>query len=145
MKTAYVEFNTNNHIRALIQKKGQSSFSYKGIVFYPNTDVTSLAEILRKDYRYIILDMGVLNTYTINEFLRCDKSFLISSPSKWRKPLIQEKIEKLFKHQSTKNCFTLIMNLSSEESTHSFFPYIANPFHIEPRHFRAISQLLKTL
>jgi len=152
MTTAYIELNPHNHICALVRKKRKPSFCYKGIVFYPNTHVTSLPEILRKDYRYFILDMGVLNTYTASEFLRCDKSFLICSPSKWRKSQLEKKIENLFKHQTKKNCITLIMNLSYEESYFSIssdfgkrlsFPYIENPFQIEPRHFRAISLLLK--
>ena len=69
MKTAYIELNTHNHICALAHNSKKPSFLYKGIVFYPNTTVTSLPEILRKDYRYFILDMGVLTTYTANEFL----------------------------------------------------------------------------
>lgn len=145
MKTAYIELNTHNHISALVKKRKKPSFHYKGIVFYPNTNVTSLPEILRKDYRFFILDMGVLTTYTANEFLRCDKSFLICSPSKWRKNQLHKKIESLFKNQK-QNCFTLIMNLNYEESyTYISFPYISNPFQIEPRHFRAISLLLKNL
>ena len=145
MKTAYIELNTHNHISALVRKK-KPFFYHKGIVFYPNTSVTSLPEILRKEYQYFILDMGVLTTYTANEFLRCDKSFLICSPSKWREIQLHKKIENLFKHQSKKNCVTLIMNLNEKESNEYIsFPYLPNPFQIEPRHFRAISLLLKNL
>ena len=145
MKTAYIELNPNNHICALV-KKEKPSFHYKGIVFYPNTIVTSLPEILRKDYRYFILDMGVLTTHTANEFLRCDKSFIVCSPSKWRESHLHKKIEYLFKNQSKQNCITLIMNLNDKESNkYISFPYIPNPFQLEPRHFRAISLLLKNL
>ena len=146
MNTAYVELNTHNHVSALVRKTQKPSFQYKGIVFYPNTNVTSLPEILRKDYQYFILDMGVITTYTANEFLRCDKSFLICSPSKWRESQVHKKIENIFKHEEKKNCVTLIMNLNEKESyTNISFPYISNPFQIEPKHFRAISLLLKNL
>ncbi len=154
MKTAYIELNTTNQISTLVQKQGKPSFKYKGIVFYPNTPVTSLPEILHQDYRYFILDMGVLNTYTTTEFLRCDKPFLVCSQSKWRSSQLKEKIEKLFKNQQNQNCIKLIMNLCEEESYFSiffntcerlFFPYISNPFQIEPRHFRALSLLLNNL
>ena len=57
MKTAYIELNPSHQIQTLISKQGKPSFLYKGIVFYPNTTVTSLPEILRMDYRYFILDI----------------------------------------------------------------------------------------
>ena len=50
MKTAYIELNTTNQIHALSQTQGKPSFTYKGIVFYPNTLFTSLPEILQKNY-----------------------------------------------------------------------------------------------
>ncbi|MBQ3558687.1 MAG: hypothetical protein IJA07_04155 [Agathobacter sp.] len=153
MKTAYIELNTTNQIRALTSQQDKPSFLYKGIVFYPNTTVTSLPEILHKNYQYFIVDMGVLNTYTTTEFLCCNKQFLVCSPSKWRSVQINEKIEKTFKNQET-NCIQLIMNLSEEKKSVSIFsewsaqisfPYISNPFHLEPSHFHAISLLLKNL
>lgn len=153
MKTAYIELNSTNQIHTLSQEQGKPSFLYKGIVFYPNTTVTSLPEILREDYRYFILDMGVLTTHTIPEFLRCDKSFLVCSPRKWRYSKIKEKIEFLF-HYQQQNCFTLIMNLTEKESifTNFFkdfeqfcFPYVSNPFHLEPHNFHALYLILKNL
>ena len=154
MKTAYIELNTTNQIHVLSRNERKSSFTYKGIVFYPNTTVTSLSEILHKNYRYFIIDMGVLNTYTTTEFLRCDKQFLICSQSQWRYPQIKEKIEKLLKSNHNMNCLQLIMNLSEKESTFHFFPescacifmpYIPNPFQLEPKHFRVFSLLLRNL
>ena len=154
MKTAYIELNTTNQIHALSRTQGKPSFTYKGIVFYPNTLVTSLPEILQKNYRYFVIDMGVLNTYTTTEFLRCDKRFLICSPSKWRYVYEKEKIEKLFKNQHNTNCFQMIMNLHQKESTFSIFskscnsisiPFIENPFQLEPKHFHVFSLLLRNL
>lgn len=153
MKTAYIELNSTNQIHTLSHEQGKPSFLYKGIVFYPNTTVTSLPEILHEDYRYFILDMGVLTTHNISEFLRCDKSFLVCSPRKWRCSQIKEKIEHLFQYQK-QNCFTLIMNLTEKESTFTYFfkdyeqlcfPYIYNPFQLEPHNFHALSSLLKNL
>lgn len=151
IKTAYVEFNGTNQINSLRKTQGNRFFSYKGIDFFPNTSVTSLSEILQENYRYLILDMGVLNTYTAKEFFRCDKQFLVCSPGKWRLPQAKEKIEALFKNQNVQNRVTVIMNLSEEESYFSLFsnayrevsfPYIANPFQIKPSHFHVIDQIL---
>jgi hypothetical protein len=153
MKTAYIELNTTRQISTLSNKTEKLSFRYKGIVFYPNTPVTALTEILQKDYRYFILDIGVLNTYTTTDFLRCDKSFLICSPSKWRSTQLEEKTQQLFQNQQ-QNCIQLIMNLTEKGSNFTFFPksqnlhyfpYLSNPFHLEPKHFRAISLLTENI
>ena len=153
MKTAYVELNPSNHICTLSSVQRKPSFLYKGVVFYPNTTVTSLPEVLHNDYRYFVLDMGVLTTHTTAEFLRCDKSFLVCSPSIWRRSFIKEKIQLLF-HQQQQNCITLIMNLTENRTTFTnffndyeqlYFPYISNPFHLEPHNFRVLSLLLKNL
>lgn len=153
MKTAYIELNATNQIHTLSEAQEKPSFIYKGITFYPNKSVTSLPEILHMNYRYFILDMGVLTTQNLPEFLRCDKSFLVCSPSKWRRSQIIEKIEHLFYYQQ-QNCISLIMNLTEKESTFTYFfkdyerfvfPYILNPFHLEPHNFHALSLLLKNL
>lgn len=151
MKTAYIELNTSNQINNLVNNSENQVFCYKGIDFFPSASVTFLSEILQKNYRYFVLDIGVLNTYTTKEFLRCDKQFLIGSPCKWKRPQIEEKIEQLFSNLTKQNCFTVIMNLSEKESNSTIFsryktvsfPYITNPFHLETRHFHVISQILE--
>lgn len=151
MKTAYIELNTTNQISSIVTKQEKPFFRYKGIVFYPNANVTSLTEILHQDYRYFILDMGILNPYNLSEFLRCDKPFLICSPCKWRHSQIQDKLEKLFQNQHYQHC-TVIMNLSEKESNFSHFlkpcehipfPFIQNPFHLGTNVFHAIYRILK--
>lgn len=151
MKTAYIEFNTTNQISALCKTQGTQVFSYKGIDFFPRVSVTSLLEILNYDYQYFVIDMGVLNTYTIQEFLRCDKQFLVCSPGKWRQSQTKEKIETLFKNERLQNHVTVILNLSKSKSTFSVFsnmgrcvsfPFIENPFQIIPDNFHALYQIL---
>lgn len=152
MKTAYIELNTTNQIRCLSKAHNKRVFSYKGIDFYPNTSLTSLGEILHKDYRYFVLDMGVLNTYTTKEFQRCDELFLICSPSKWRLPLAKEKIETLLKNVMSQNHVTVIMNLCEKKSKVlrlSFahrcvaFPFIPNPFQLETSMFHALYRIFR--
>ena len=151
MKTAYIELNATNQILSISRKQQKSSFRYKGIMFYPNISVTSLSEILHLDYDVFILDMGVLNTYTIREFLRCDKPLLVCSPSKWRYTQTMERIKKTFYHLSHRHC-SVILNLSQKESTttrfissceHVPFPFIPNPFQLETNSFQTIYQILK--
>ena len=150
MKTAYIEFNATNQIRSLGNSREAKSFRYKGITFFPNASVTSLTEILQYDFQYYIVDMGVLTLHTVPDFLRCDKSFLISSPGKWRICQTQEKIDYLFK--KNQNQMTVIMNLRENESKQAIFsikedslsfPFVKNPFHIEPSQFHSFSQILE--
>lgn len=151
MKTAYIELNTSNQIQSISQKKEKPSFTYKGIVFYPNTSVTSLSELLHKDYSYFILDMGVLNAYTMPEFLRCDKPFLVCSPSKWRRSQNTDIFQKTFKNFHYQHC-KVIMNLCEKEShftpvsdvcEHLPFPFLQNPFQLDANCIHAIYRILK--
>ena len=152
MRVAYVELNGSGHISSLKKHRDVKNFSFQGITFFPNVTITSLAEILCSDYPYFILDMGIISTYTVQEFLRCDKPFLICSPCAWRYHQTKDKIEKTFKNISYKNQLTVILNLCEKESNfpiflkqcrHVLFPYLPNPFQIEPKHFSAISQILE--
>ena len=144
MKTAYIELNATNQISSLGKTRVANTFRYKGISFFPNASVTSLTEILRFDYQYFILDIGVINLHTLQEFLRCDKSFLICSPGKWRLDQTQEKIKNLFKTQADQNQMTVIMNLCEKESHGQLsFPYLKNPFHLQPSNFHVFSQILE--
>ncbi|MBR3812092.1 MAG: hypothetical protein IKJ16_07190 [Agathobacter sp.] len=150
MKTAYIELNTSNHISSILARKEKPPFSYKGIVFYPNTSVTSLSELLHKDYACFILDMGVLTTQSVAEFLRFDKPFLVCSPGKWRRSQSIEQLEKLFKNFHHQHC-TVIVNLCEKESNyapllktceHIPFPFLQNPFQLDLKRTYATLQRL---
>lgn len=150
-KTAYIELNTTNQIYSLSANKHEKPFSYMGIDFFPCVTLTSLSEILSKNYDYFVLDMGVLNVYTAQEFSKCDKQFLVCSPCKWKTVQTQEKLNQLYQqtyiHQK---CVTVLENLQVKKSTisHLFdnripIPFISNPFHLEPDLFRVFYQILE--
>lgn len=152
MKIAYLELNGSNHISCLKKHRDTKKFSHQGITFFPNVTITSLAEILSRDYPYFVLDMGIISTYTVQEFLRCDKPILVCSPRAWRYDQIKEKIDKIFKNISYQNQMTVVLNLCEKESNfpifckhcrHALFPYLPNPFQIEPKHFHAITEILE--
>lgn len=127
------------------------NFSFLGIDFFPCVTVTSLSEILSKKYDYFILDMGVLNIYTAQEFSKCDKQFLVCSLCKWKKAQTKEKLNHLYNqtyiHQE---CVTVLDNLQVRKSIISTLfenripiPFILNPFHLEPDLFRVFYQMLE--
>ena len=123
---------------------------------FPCVTVTSLSEIIALNYDYFILDMGVLNTYTIKEFIKCDQRFLVCSLIKWKREKTIEKLEQFFSsnHLTTVHV-TVLDNLQMKtkivhvltSSNLSFpvisFPFISNPFQLKPIDFRAFHQILE--
>lgn len=119
--------------------------------FFPCITVASLSEILCKKYDYFILDMGVLNAYTAQEFSKCDKQFLVCSLCKWKKTQTEEKLRQLY-HQTYihQECVTVLDNLQGKKSTPSILfdhripiPFISNPFHLEPDLFHVFYRMLE--
>lgn len=153
-KTAYIELNTTNQIYSLNVCKKNKNFSYCGIDIFPCVSVTSLSEIIGLNYDFFVLDMGVLNTYTIKEFFKCESRFIVCSLSKWKLHINRERLEKLL-HQTYTNQaqVTVLNNLSAEKSTFSIrsrldmpiisFPYIPNPFQLKPEMFYVFHQILE--
>lgn len=153
-KTAYVELNTTNQISFLRPHRNPNSFSYMGIDIYPCVTVTSLSEILSLNYDYFVLDMGVLNTYTLTEFLKCEQRFLVCSLCRWKAEKTTEKIEKLLYQANIHQVqVTVLDNLSARKTKSSIssafslpvitFPFISNPFQLKPEEFQAFSLLLE--
>lgn len=150
-RTAYIELNTSNQIYSLSSGRTKKKFTYHGITFFPCITVTSLPEILNKDFDYFILDFGVLNIYTAKVFAKCDKQFLVCSLAKWKEKQSLEKQKKLF--EQTYLCQEQIIfldNLQTKKSTlfssitHRIsIPFIQNPFHIETQLFYVFHQLLE--
>lgn len=154
MKTAYIELNTTNQIRSLSPDFKKVPFRHLGVDIFPEVKVTSLWEILRMDYDYFLLDMGVLNTYTAKEFSKCHQQFLVCNLSKWNYHSVLENVEYLLKNVNLlQEHVTVLCNLSmkkSELSTYSMyklkmisFPFIQNPFQLEPKMFEIFTKLLE--
>ena len=153
-KTAYIELNSSDEIRFIKGKKQKEKFSHMGIALFPNATLSSLPAILQMDFEYFILDMGVLNTYTAEQFSHCHKQFIVGSLNSWKKEKTLEKIELLRKNKMIDQDMVTFIRVSNEkESTFSFFskpfskivdaPYIPNPFQISFDSFGFYETLLK--
>lgn len=150
MKTAYIELNTTNQIKSLSKRESLDSFLYYGIHIFPSTKVTSLSEILNRDYDYFILDMGVLTNYTASELLKCNKQFLIGDFSIWKQRGTLSKMEDLFQNTSLKKENVMILKNFTNESTglslakyHTkSLPFFQNPFQLNVTEFHAVTYLL---
>ena len=150
MKTAYIELNTTNQIKSLSTKDSTDSFVYLGIHMFPSTKVTSLHEILNKEFDYFILDMGVLTNYTASEFSKCQKKFLVCSFCEWKKRISLKKVQELFQQTNLNQEELILLKTFENKSKDSFlfsmhaktFPPLPNPFQIPVDMFSDLNSLL---
>ena len=123
---------------------------------FPCVTVTSLSGILALNYDYFVLDIGVLNAYTLKSFLKCDQRFLVCSLAKWKMQKTKEKLENMFQstHMMTGQ-MTVLHNMMPKKEKSKFFnfsdlsfpiisfPFIPNPFQLTPDVFHVFYQILK--
>ena len=83
-KTAYIELNPSDQISSLKNKDCRTRFSHYHIDFFPNSTLSSYNNILSGKHQYYVIDFGVLNINTLNDFMRCDIKFAICSLSPWK-------------------------------------------------------------
>ena len=140
-KTAYIELNASNEISSLATNCRMDMFTHLGIHIYPHRTFTSLAEVLRLDYDYFLIDMGVLNTYSAREFAKYENQFLVCSLSSWKRKKTKEKLCKLLETTDIPTEYiTILSNCCKKESTFKvshttsfpvlFVPFIQNPFQL---------------
>ncbi len=152
-KTAYIELNATNQICSLAPGTGNTSFTYIGIHVFPCTTFTSLPEILRMEFDYFILDMGVLNTYTAKEFFKFEKQFLVCSLSKWKQKQTLAKLEQLLKENYIQSGCLVVLSTSNIKESHipisnrlhlkiGSIPFISNPFQLHPEFFTFLQKLI---
>ena len=151
-KTAYIELNTTNQISCLNKKSDKKAFLYKGIHFFPLTTITSLSEIYRMNFDCYVLDMGILNAFTAEEFSKCDQQFLVCSLSEWKKTVTLEKIaEFIQKNYIHQEYVTVLGNIDIKKSklaissnikcNYLMLPFLENPFQLVTRSFSFFYQI----
>jgi hypothetical protein len=151
-KVAYIELNTTHQIESLSPGTGTKPFSHKGIRVYPHTTITSLPELLGQDFDVFLLDMGVLNTYTAKEFIRCDRQFLLCSLNSWKQEHTCQKLEALLKNIPFTHKTIIIGNCEKKESTLLLSdgtrlkvipaPFLPNPFQLHSELFPFFGKIL---
>ena len=146
--------NATNQIQSLSKKSQAQKFSYLGITFFPNITLMKLSDILQTDFEYFILDMGVLNTYTVSEFNRCHKQFMVGNLCKWKSEKTKKSLEQLMKNTTIHpEYITFLGNPFIKESLNSNlfssflrvlpFPYVKNPFQITSEEFSICEVLIE--
>jgi hypothetical protein len=124
-----------------------------GICFFPEITLSTLPEILQKDFDYFVLDMGILNPYTAYEFSRCHMQYMVGDFSLWKKEKTLHHLEQLLKHNIIKQeQVILLLNPTIKESYPSgpvkgflkriTVPFIPNPFQIASSEFAFYEKVL---
>lgn len=112
-----------------------------GIALFPNVTLSSLSGILQMDFEYFILDIGVLNTYTVEPFSHCDKQYIVGSLNSWKRQKTLEKIKHFTNNNTLHQDKVIFVQVSAEKESKLLTlsnpfakivdaPYIPNPFHI---------------
>ena len=151
MKIAYIELNTTDQIRYLSNKHSLDPFVHKGIHIFPSTKVTSVSDILSKDFDYFIIDIGVLTNYTADVFSKCHKQFLVCDFCEWKKDLLFKKLNDLFTFSSINKKGVIVLNTNKNTSIRldlmnnniKSFPFIENPFQLTIGHVHAMTKILE--
>ncbi|KTD86474.1 serine/threonine protein kinase [Paenibacillus etheri] len=95
--TAWVDFSPNStvydrirsmlntQITAVASKNEQSAFSWKGVHYWKRPIHGKMADLLRGDYQFVVLDLGVGGYEgALDEFKYSDMPILIASGADWR-------------------------------------------------------------
>jgi hypothetical protein len=81
--TAVVELGGRPCIHWMDEEACTDSFVYEDVGFYPQVNPAQMPELLNSRYSCLILDLGHEED-TWQEFLRCDRKYLVASLSPWR-------------------------------------------------------------
>lgn len=106
-------------------------------------------------YQYLIFDMGSFGETDLQEFLRCDRKFILGTLAPWKARSIQEFFqymndniesrERFFyivQTECTKNLLSFAKNYQLSGRSMFQSPFIKNPFYIEKELFLFFQALL---
>ena len=151
---AYVELNATNQIFLLNNRKSNGTFSKIGIDFFQNITLATLSDVLSHDYDFFVLDFGVLNQFTINEFKRCNLQLAICPLSPWKRNIFDEFVNMLKDNYTNyQKQITFLGNNKIKENLtqiHHVYkinilslPFLSNPFQITSEDFDFFKRVLE--
>lgn len=137
-----------------------------GITIHQNVTFNHLPEILSLGYDYIVLDMGVLNQYTLPEFWRNDIHFVLGHSYPTKGPYYHNFINFIFssfrgenlnkkhlKELKIRRNISFLDSLGLKDNAKNFYkqyqvsldivPFIQNPFQLTSNEWRFFQALLK--
>jgi len=106
------------------------------------------------DFEYFVLDIGVLNAYTAEEFAKCDRQFLVCSLSRWKKTHTLERIDDFIKKNYIQGEYVTVLSyvdmkksklrISSKHTCgYQAIPFLNNPFQLATHQLAFFDRLLE--
>lgn len=150
---AYIELNSTKQISVLNKRNTAGTFTKIGIDFFPSITLSKLTDILSQNYDFFIIDFGILNQFTINEYRRCNTQLAICPVSPWKRNIFDEFIN-MFKEKYT-NYQTQIYFLGNNNKEnlnkiHRVYkinilplPFLPNPFQITSEEFDFFKRIIE--
>jgi hypothetical protein len=140
LSAAVVELGDRPCIRAMDADGGSSdSFTCEGVGYYPQADPAQMPQLLNSSYAYLLLDLGC-GENTWQEFLRCDRKYLVASMSPWRMKQTENFMAEHERERSS-NYFTALLTVTGSVYEKKKFqqkyhvpvrtiPLMADPFRL---------------
>lgn len=143
-KTAYIELNATDEIANLANNKDASFFRYKNIDFYPNATLSSLTELLDKNYKIFVIDFGVMNPRKMKDLFRCTQKICICPSAQWKTVDTSKESNINYEDKDIKLLVNLVEKKPNFKASKKFFtfPFLQNPFHLTPQYFQYIEMLV---
>ncbi|WP_167957710.1 hypothetical protein [Anaerosporobacter faecicola] len=114
-RVAYVEFREISHVHFLRKAAGieseDSSFTLRGVDYYPEADEMVWLQLQQISYDYILIDYGVYCTDQMEQYARCHVNILIGSLCEWKRNAYEQILQTVNYSSSPWICFA---SLSSE-------------------------------
>lgn len=86
--------------------------------YYKNAGANELGRVLNREYEEILMDFGPLDETEENEFLRCEKRFIVVSFSEWQQEKLREFMAE--KCRAKNKCWQFVASFGSEETRKEF-------------------------
>lgn len=136
----------NNHINSESpeMETGKISFNWKGITFVPENSEMKIADAVNLNFRYIIIDFGILLSRHRDEFIRCDKKIIVCNCSDWKIDYLEQFIRTWESEPGFSNWHFLSV-LSAPDSDNPTFwnpGYIPRPFYPPARAVKIFESIL---
>ena len=153
-RTAYLEVNGSHEIGTLSRENDPSApFRHQGVIYYPELTIRRMSEILSLNYKYYILDFGMLTTHTLPEFKHCDHRVVLTNVNTWKSLQINQFAQQLQKNNIPWDTVkTIGMGGIKNDYVRLYrdyriravpMPVLKDPFHITSGCFRFFEEIMK--